>query len=1026
MRPALLRQRPRLLSIRSRVFLVFLVMTGTAGIVESTTTLTTIAAATPLTTAGSVTTKKAKDHLQAGSSNVFGRNAAAEATEQQTQSAKDETDSTGNINGNGTNATNPTGGMTPIVSGVTRIHDSLRIAPLSSILMSSVPNRQYDPADPSSGPPTLVRPTWLYLQVVVFLAVRHWNERQSYGMVPALSSYESCDLQLSMDFFDSNFNPLVAAGKFLQAASSTRRPVAMIGEIRSAVSQVLATLGGVEGVPLVSSASTSTDLDNKDSYPYFGRTIPTNVGDAEAFVYYATQTIGISNIGLVYVRDSYGTAFGNAVVMAAQQNGGLSVTIASYEPVLDQQSVNDAISALQRGGVKHIFAVLNTGTFRYFMGAAVEAGIAGTNEHVWYLSEEAAVYAQEAEAYDDPLARQGLQYAALVELYIPPPPAFVQMLEDFRTNESLQEEFLAANDNAETIREQMDFSGTEPPYSVFYAMGYDSVMALGMAGCSTRTDIFDGPDIYAEFLHLRSFQGVSGKVSIDANTGTRALDGIRYAIRNLIPNEEQGRFDLQLSSVVELRGSGIATVNVVDPFQYGPENFIAPADIPPLEEDLLLIPPQALLVGYILCGTVLGLSLACAWFTFHYRDRAVVKQAQPVFLYVMCTGTFVMGSTIILLTFQEPIAQKYLDVGCTVQLWTVSLGFTAAYSALFCRMRRLNKLLSSGLTFRRVTAKAKDVLPGFMILMSFNAIVLIAWTVADPFVRVRVGIPRFDDSFGRPTKSVGKCSSEDKTKEAFFFSAFFLINFIALLLAVVECWKARNHPTRYQESQYIAVSMISLLEEAILGVPLVFVLSEDPEGLFLLSASMVALLCVTILLPTFIPKWRRRHDRANQSDVRRRVSFHVSNGEAPLPSNIDVSQLGYSVNHMNKASWCTPSMQLSLNLDTHSEVMGNSSSSAGQHRARRQGGILNQGGRTTEHRVSFSVAGETGTIDDTNRRGSNESRRKNSLNTNHSGAAQRGSNSVSLNTSSRGGRGGIKKNLMFEPLSLQRKSTDSG
>ena len=50
--------------------------------------------------------------------------------------------------------------------------------------------------------------------------------------------------------------------------------VGLIGAQLSSVSMPIATLGGVRGVPQVSMSATNADLSNKDSFPYFLRTIP--------------------------------------------------------------------------------------------------------------------------------------------------------------------------------------------------------------------------------------------------------------------------------------------------------------------------------------------------------------------------------------------------------------------------------------------------------------------------------------------------------------------------------------------------------------------------------------------------------------------------------------------------------------------------------------------------------------------------------------------------------------------------------
>ena len=75
----------------------------------------------------------------------------------------------------------------------------------------------------------------------------------------------------------------------------------MTGAIRSAVSEVLATLGGAfdPPIPQISSLSTSRSLESAERYPYFARTIPSNLGSSVALCLYL-QSIGVQNFGVFF------------------------------------------------------------------------------------------------------------------------------------------------------------------------------------------------------------------------------------------------------------------------------------------------------------------------------------------------------------------------------------------------------------------------------------------------------------------------------------------------------------------------------------------------------------------------------------------------------------------------------------------------------------------------------------------------------------------------------------------------------
>jgi len=106
-------------------------------------------------------------------------------------------------------------------------------------------------------------------------------------------------------------------------------PTALIGASRSAVSAPLAILSGLHDMPQVSYASTSTILNNKDQFPLFGRLIPSAVGDASAAVEYMSN-LGASYIGVLFVNDSYGSTYAQAIQEIAASKFDMHVDLASF------------------------------------------------------------------------------------------------------------------------------------------------------------------------------------------------------------------------------------------------------------------------------------------------------------------------------------------------------------------------------------------------------------------------------------------------------------------------------------------------------------------------------------------------------------------------------------------------------------------------------------------------------------------------------------------------------------------------
>lgn len=95
------------------------------------------------------------------------------------------------------------------------------------------------------------------------LALKHLNERKSSLMGDLPERMQACpDLFFTMDLYDSRFSVMHAARQFsLEIANlnehslATPRPMALAGATRSAVSKTLATIAGVQNVPIISHVS---------------------------------------------------------------------------------------------------------------------------------------------------------------------------------------------------------------------------------------------------------------------------------------------------------------------------------------------------------------------------------------------------------------------------------------------------------------------------------------------------------------------------------------------------------------------------------------------------------------------------------------------------------------------------------------------------------------------------------------------------------------------------------------------------
>jgi hypothetical protein len=150
----------------------------------------------------------------------------------------------------------------------------------------------------------------------------------------------------------------------------------------------------------------------------------------------------------------------------------------------------------------------------------------------------------------------------------------------------------------------------------------------------------------------------------------------------------------------------------------------------------------------------------------------------------------------------------------------------------------------------------------FLILMVLNVTVLAVWTAVAPLQRRRVSELSFDH-FGRSVESYGTCYGGSDDALQYIFAALILfVNVVAIVFLLYQSYQARNLPTEFNESLYVSMATVSLLESLLLAGPLLLLVHDSPSADFMIKSLLVTIAGLAILLPMFIPKCLQRNIRA--------------------------------------------------------------------------------------------------------------------------------------------------------------------
>jgi hypothetical protein len=331
-----------------------------------------------------------------------------------------------------------------------------------------------------------------------------------------------------------------------------------------------------------------------------------------------------------------------------------------------------------------------------------------------------------------------------------------------------------------------------------------------------------------------------------------------------------------------------------------------PLSLPPLTVDTHYL-GNLVYLGYLTFAIITILSVGFALWTGVQQSNAAVKAAQPPFLIMICVGTLIMGLALIPLSFDDNNnTQEACSRACVAIPWFMSLGFTVCFSALFSKTWRLNKVIFSARRFERVVVKPSDVLLPFVILFSgksfasnamwpiffldmkvshnsiqkANVLILICWTTIDPLHYDRHDVPGTDD-WNRVIATYGHCTSRSLQ---IYLICLGIVNITAILLANYQAYKGRHIQTEFSESKYIFVINLCILQACIIGVPMIFVTKEIPEGFYIVMVLLIATITLPVLLLIFVPKlvhWHGAHEVCPSLQISIPNSRIAAKGSAP-------------------------------------------------------------------------------------------------------------------------------------------------
>jgi len=585
----------------------------------------------------------------------------------------------------------------------------------------------------------------------IALAAHHLNvgDGSVVPVVANLAGKDSCPLRFGlMEVTDTGLSESIAVDGVIQMTDPSgidggekRLPCAIFGAVRSAVSVPTAIISGIRGYPQFSALSTSDKLDDKIQYPYFGRTDVSEGGQAISVLNLYIKW-GVKRAAVVHVDDDFGNSFITGFRRVAELYAP-DMTIKSFELPYNPspEQIEETVQLLKKTQFRYINARISSSANEPLLKKAYEEGIAGNGLYNWILDSgkvtihnAVALRGSPRHQYFNGIIDTGINrgsaeggtagFKALekglksllddsrdleyVKSFLPPP-----FQESFGAAEGFLEGPMSGSSHAAPI--------------------YDAVIAAGLAACNvtstkglpaTESEL-SGQDLFATFARM-GFDGVTGRVDFDPITGSRSPSSAIYHLLNYVEDEERSNKTHVVfkEEVPAFMIDGEWRENAPITFNDGTSEVIP--DLFPVDVNTNYLSPGMRAGGLVMCVLVLLQALGFSAWTLKLARMSgpasrVVKASQPLFLYIICAGAFIMGLSIIPLSVDSGTCGESgagCDVACASFPWLLCLGFTAIFSALFTKTHRINIIMTAANSFKRVQVTPKDVAKPMLVLFS--------------------------------------------------------------------------------------------------------------------------------------------------------------------------------------------------------------------------------------------------------------------------------------------------------------------
>ncbi|KAL5004580.1 hypothetical protein ScPMuIL_018036 [Solemya velum] len=239
-------------------------------------------------------------------------------------------------------------------------------------------------------------------------------------------------------------------------------------------------------------------------------------------------------------------------------------------------------------------------------------------------------------------------------------------------------------------------------------------------------------------------------------------------------------------------------------------------------------------------------------FNIKKRSHRTVKMSSPRLNNLILSGCLLVYFNVVV-SGMDMYFENHLNVLCQIKLWTLSIGFTMAYGAIFSKIWRVHVILIRRKIERR-SVKDHQLFVIVGVLTTLETTFLSIWAGLDPLLSRNIQLPPrpLTDVYLKLLPNYYICES----KSAAWFPILYSFNGILLLFGVFLAWETRKiHIEALNDSKSVGLCIYNVFIVSTVGMSISQLLQQNKvDEIYIASSACILFATTGTLLAIFLPK----------------------------------------------------------------------------------------------------------------------------------------------------------------------------